>query len=76
MAGKTRTFVEVVEVVAVPMLGPEVGGICYCARCRQAIMPGEHWRRIERLGSLAVGVHDHCYALMLSEGRAPRDSNG
>lgn len=64
---------EQVQVVERPMIGPEPDGIRYCVKCKQDILPGEHWRMIERLGrgGLAVGVHDACYVVQVPEQVAP-----
>jgi uncharacterized protein with PIN domain len=64
---------EQVQVIEIPMIGPEPDGIRYCVKCRKDILPGEHWRMIERLGrgGLAVGVHDGCYAVQVPEQVTP-----
>lgn len=60
MTAAKRTYKTVVA-IGVPRVGPERYGVKYCLRCQLPILPGEHWRKIDRgRGACAVGLHDHC----------------
>ena len=63
MSRKQQQYVESAQYVEEPMIGPETDGIRYCLKCKRAILAGEHWRKVTRLGrgGLSVGVHDGCY---------------
>lgn len=61
MSGKRRVVVQVVEV---PMVGVQEGGIRFCLLCGHEFKAGDLWRKVARLGrgGYAFGACNGCWA--------------
>jgi len=61
---------QAVSVVEVPMVGVDLGGVRRCMFCGAVIQSGETWRKIQRAGrgGYAVGVHDACWSIHVTDG--------
>lgn len=53
-----------VQIVEVPMVGPQAEGIRSCLLCGAQFAEGDLWRKVARLGrgGYAFGVHNACWA--------------